>query len=271
VPWTEANKFIKSKSEGMPSHIDSLVDSLSSGKGMKAAMHEVNLVLERQKKGETGGELQGSCGNGSAMRVAPLGAFLAPIWHGDEENWSECAKLCDYEKRLVAEAALQAEVTHCHPEGIAGAIAITSLAHNVTEMMMQEDQAYGLNYPNFDRILFQNLLRRVPQGQVRDGIEKARDLAYDVPIGKVIQILGNGTHVTCQDTVPLCCYLAIKHLALSKASPDLYEKAIIETSMAFGDVDTNCAIVGGIVGIVCQPPEKWSQFCKPMEGIANEA
>ena len=61
----------------------------------------------------------------------------------------------------------------------------------------------------------------------------------------------------------------IKHLALNRTSPELYEKAIIETSMAFGDVDTNCAIVGGIVGIVCPPPEKWSQFCKPMDDVRD--
>jgi hypothetical protein len=58
-------------------------------------------------------------------------------------------------------------------------------------------------------------------------------------------------------------------LALNKKSSDLYEKAIIETSMAFGDVDTNCAIVGGVIGIVCPPPDKWSQFCKPMEGVCH--
>lgn len=263
VPWTEANKFVKSKSEGMPSHIDSLVDSLSKGKDMKAAMHEVNLVLERQKKGETGGELQGSCGNGSAMRVAPLGAFLAPDYHGDEENWSEGSHLCDYEKKVISEAALQAEVTHCHPEGIAGAIAITTLSHNVTDAVIRGH----LDYPNMDKIYYQNLLRCTLKGQVWDGINKAKDLPYDMPIGKVIQILGNGTHVTCQDTVPLCCYLAIKHLALNRASTEMYEKAIIEMSMAFGDVDTNCAIVGGILGVVCPPPVKWSQFCTPMDDV----
>jgi len=263
IPWPVANKFIKPKSEGMPSHIDSLVDSLSQGKDTKAAMHEVNLVLERQKKGETGGELQGSCGNGSAMRVAPLGAFLAPTWHGDEDAWSEGSSLCGFEKRIVSEAALQAEVTHCHPEGIAGSIAVTTLSHNVTDAAINN----YLDYPNQDKIFYQNLLRLTLKGQVWNGIAKARDLPYDMPISKVIQILGNGTHVTCQDTVPLCCYLVIKHLTLNGKSPELYEKAIIETSMAFGDVDTNCAIVGGIIGVVSPPPEKWSQFCQPMEGV----
>lgn len=51
----------------------------------------------------------GSCGNGSAMRVAPLGAFFAdaPV------------------EKVAAEAARSAEVTHCYPEGKAGAAAVS--------------------------------------------------------------------------------------------------------------------------------------------------
>jgi len=258
VPWKDANKFIK-KVEGMPSHIDSLVDSLAKGKGFKAAIHEVNLVLERQKKGDEGKPLEGSCGNGSAMRVAPLGAFMGEHFADDAVVDVTC-NLTHSEKKLVVEAFLQAEVTHCHPEGIAGSIAIAGLARLVTKqlLMPKEDMTTGQFY--------RDLLRIVPAGQVSTGIEKAKDLPMNMPIGKVIEILGNGTHVTCQDTVPLCCYLAIKHLGTGKVE-DMYEKAIIETSMAFGDVDTNCAIVGGIVGIVSPVPKKWSRFCQPMEDV----
>src|SRR5262249_21925280 len=49
----------------------------------------------------------GSCGNGVAMRVAPIGAFFA-----------------DDLDRCVKEARLSAEITHMHEEGIAGAIAV---------------------------------------------------------------------------------------------------------------------------------------------------
>ncbi|WP_375743408.1 ADP-ribosylglycohydrolase family protein [Corallococcus interemptor] len=56
-------------------------------------------------------EGQGSMGNGAAMRVAPLGAYFA----GDLP-------------RVVAEARASAEVTHMHPEGQAGAIAIAVAA-----------------------------------------------------------------------------------------------------------------------------------------------
>jgi ADP-ribosylglycohydrolase len=46
----------------------------------------------------------GSFGNGAAMRVAPLGAFFAE---------ASVETVCE-------QARLSAEVTHCHPEGIAG-------------------------------------------------------------------------------------------------------------------------------------------------------
>jgi len=258
VPWNDANKIIK-KSEGMPSHIDSLVDSLSKGKDFKSAMSDVNVALNKQLQEQLNRVKEGSCGNGSAMRVAPLGAFMAEHF-SDDSAWDENFGTSLAEKKLIIEAFLQAEVTHCHPEGIAGSIAITGLARMVTKQLMFPQE--GCNIDRF----YENLLRIVPQGQVHEGIVKARTLPLDLPVGKVIEILGNGTHVTCQDTVPLCCYMALKHLSLDKVE-DMYEKAIIETSMAFGDVDTNCAIVGGVVGIVSPPPEKWVKFCQPMEGV----
>ncbi|MBZ0286172.1 MAG: ADP-ribosylglycohydrolase family protein, partial [Anaerolineae bacterium] len=50
---------------------------------------------------------KGSFGNGGAMRVAPLGAYFA-----------------DDLEAVVTNARLSAEITHAHPEGIAGAIAV---------------------------------------------------------------------------------------------------------------------------------------------------
>lgn len=256
TPWKDANKFIK-KSEGMPSHIDSLVDSLSKGRNFKTAMHEVNIVLEKAKKDNAGKELVGSCGNGSAMRVAPLGAYLADqsISDGppDKYGFTPC------ELNFMIQAKLQAEVTHDHEEGVAGSIAVTALTYWLTKGVINKQM------PTAEQ-LYYDLLRCTPEGQVRQGIEKAQSLKFDLPIGKVIEVLGNGTHVTCQDTVPLCCYLTIKHLSLDKIE-EMYEKAIIEASMAFGDVDTNCAIIGGMLGVVSPPPDKWKRFCQPMEGV----
>lgn len=257
VHWSTANKIIK-KAEGMPSHIDSLVDSLTTGRGFKDAMKDVNKRLQEQRDAIKGQRLEGSCGNGSAMRVAVLGAYLAendkmPDTKIDEEEFSR------KDKNLITEAVLQAEVTHCHPEGIAGSIAITKLANLITEGEITKLKLTAQEY-------YQELLRIVPPGQVRDGIDRASKLAKDLPVGKVIEVLGNGQHVTCQDTVPFCCYEVIKHLFLTDPY-EMYEKAIIETSMAFGDVDTNCAIVGGCIAIVSPPQYEWVNFCQPMEGV----
>ena len=262
VPWTVANKFLKPKLEGVSSHIDSLVDSLSKGKDIQTAMHEVNVVLKLQSMADGNEELQGSCGNGSAMRVAPLGAFIAT-------DWARCIQpqqltsdgFYPFEKKIIVEAMRQAEVTHCHPEGVAGSIAVTLLSFLITEAVMKE-YSHPISY------YYTGLLHCTPNGQVWDGIAKARDLPLDMPIGKVIQILGNGTHVTCQDTVPFCCYMAIKAMSNYPNNKEkIFEQIIIETSMAFGDVDTNCAIVGGIIANAAPPPDKWIKFCKPIEGI----
>jgi ADP-ribosylglycohydrolase len=257
IHWSTANKIIK-KAEGMPSHIDSLVDSLATGRGFKDAMVDVNKKLQEQKAAIQNKRLEGSCGNGSAMRVAVLGAYLAendkmPDTNIIGEEFSRKDKI------LITEAVLQAEVTHCHPEGIAGSIAITKLAN-----LIATGEITGLKLTAQE--YYQELLRIVPPGQVRDGIERASKLPLDLPVGKVIEVLGNGQHVTCQDTVPFCCYEVIKHLFVSDRK-DRYEKAIIETSMAFGDVDTNCAIVGGCIAISADVPEKWINFCQPMEDV----
>ena len=60
-----------------------------------------------QKVAATTFEGQGSLGNGAVMRAAPLGAFFA------------------HDLLLAMEqAALSAAITHSHPEGIAGAVAV---------------------------------------------------------------------------------------------------------------------------------------------------
>jgi ADP-ribosylglycohydrolase len=65
---------------------------------------------------------------------------------------------------------------------------------------------------------------------------------FDVSIAPIVRELGNGSRITCQDTVPFCLWAAARHL-------DDYEAALVTTIRAGGDIDTNCAIVGGIVSL----------------------
>lgn len=53
----------------------------------------------------------GSFGNGAAMRITPVGAYFA-----------------DDLEAVVKQAHLSAQITHSHPEGAAGAIAVAPLS-----------------------------------------------------------------------------------------------------------------------------------------------
>ena len=152
----------------------------------------------------------GSCGNGAAMRVAPLGA-----WFFDDLDLA------------AGQAARSAEVTHRHPEGIAGAVAV-ALAASI---------AAGPRITPAE--LIDGVRQYLPAGQVRDGVERAAGLLGRT-IAEAGYELGNGARVTAQDTVPFAIWSAATHL-------DDYPAAIRSCVEIGGDVDTMAAIVGGIV------------------------
>jgi ADP-ribosylglycohydrolase len=160
-----------------------------------------------------GGE--GSCGNGAAMRVAPLGAYFA-----------------DAPQRAAEEAVASAEVTHAHPEGIAGAVAVAVAAsHAAATRIAGSTPSAGA--------FIDAVLRQVPQGRVRAGLSRAR-LMLSVSVAEAAYELGNGEQVTAQDTVPFTVWVAARFLAD-------YPAAIRACVEAGGDADTTSAIVGGIV------------------------
>ncbi len=156
---------------------------------------------------------RGSFGNGAAMRVAPLGAYFA-----------------DDLREVVRQAHLSAVVTHAHPEGIAGGIAVAVAAALV---------ASGVQFSN-SREFIEAVLGFVPASEVQAGLRTAVELPANTNADQAAQALGNGSCVTAQDTVPFCVWAAGRHL-------DDYEEALWQTVSVLGDMDTNCAIVGGIL------------------------
>ncbi len=166
---------------------------------------------------------QGSFGNGGAMRVAPLGAYFA-----------------DDLERVVVEARRSASVTHAHPEGQAGSVAI-AIAAAVAWQTREASEGQARER------LWVEVLARTPAGETRAGIERAHALGPDTPITAVVDRLGNGSKVSSQDTVPLCLWAIGKHLRD-------YELALWTTVGALGDRDTTCAIVGGVVALASDEP-----------------
>lgn len=170
---------------------------------------------------------EGSMGNGAAMRAAPIGAYFA-----------------DSSPTLIAEAVRSAEVTHSHPEGIAGAIAVAAAAGWACRQQIANPLAPDL---------FENVLDATPPSDVRIGIERARNLRNETSFERVVGILGNGSRVTARDTVPFCLWCVNRH-------PTNFVEALWTAYSAHGDIDTNGAIVGGIVALAAGSaslPEKW--------------
>jgi ADP-ribosylglycohydrolase len=172
---------------------------------------------------------QGSMGNGAAMRVAPLGAYFA-------ENL----------ETVVAEARASAGVTHAHPEGIAGGIAIAVAAAWAWRVGAgQERHAPGR--------LIEVALEHTPVGETRTGMERGLAIGPETSPDAAARWLGSGYQVTSPDTVPFTLWCADRSL-------ESFEEAMWTTLVGLGDRDTTCAIVGGIVALATGPqsiPKEW--------------
>ena len=177
---------------------------------------------------------KGSFGNGSAMRVAPVGAYFAD----------------DFET-LIRQAELSASVTHSHAEGIAGAIAVALAA-----ALAWKSKASPMSARQF----LSEICDWTPPSEVREGIARACDLSAATTVERAVDILGNGSKVIAQDTVPFCVWIAAHHRGD-------YEEALWTTVSGLGDRDTTCAIVGGIVVMstgVESIPKPWIEAREPI-------
>ncbi|MFI6481003.1 ADP-ribosylglycohydrolase family protein [Nonomuraea sp. NPDC050663] len=172
---------------------------------------------------------RGSWGNGAAMRVAPLGAWFA----GDLAL-------------AVRQAESSALVTHTHPEAVAGAVAVAVAAAVASTGAALSPGAF-----------LDEVLAHTPASLVRDGGQEARRLLTVRDPVVAARALGNGRQVSAQDTVPFTLWAAACHL-------DDFERAFWATASAGGDVDTTCAIVGGILGARTRPPRPWLESCEPL-------
>lgn len=169
----------------------------------------------------------GSLGNGAAMRVAPLGAYFA------EEM-----------DTLVESARLSAQVTHLHPQGQAGAVAIAIAASLV------------LHRPEAALDDLQEVASRAQDDELEAALKLAATLDGVSP-QEAGERLGTGRQVRALDSVPYALWCAFSHLAN-------FEEAISTAIEGFADfdadADTICAMIGGIVSLTCSPdtiPPQW--------------
>ncbi|MFI2351143.1 ADP-ribosylglycohydrolase family protein [Streptomyces sp. NPDC019443] len=192
----------------------------------------VNRMLRLVREGgdwrELAAELfngQGSWGNGSAMRIAPLGAWYA----SDPEQATHQAEISSY-------------TTHQHREAVVGAMAVAAAA------------AIAANPagPPGPAELLDGVVALVPRSAVGAGLRRARDMLDYDDAGTVAAVLGSGRRTSAHDTVPFALWSAARSLGD-------FERVFWTTAQVGGDVDTTCAIACGVVaaGKSGQPPAAW--------------
>ncbi|MFC9468666.1 ADP-ribosylglycohydrolase family protein [Streptomyces coelicoflavus] len=193
----------------------------------------VNRLLRLVREGGDWRELaaalfngQGSWGNGAAMRIAPLGA-----WYADDPE------------QATHQAEISAYPTHQHREAVVGAMAVAAAA------ALAADPAG----PPGAHALLDGVIALVPKSAVGAGLRRARDMLDYGDAATVAAVLGCGRRTTAHDTVPFALWSAARALGE-------YETAFWTTAQVGGDVDTTCAIVGGVVaaGKAGAPPAEWA-------------
>ncbi|MFF7180959.1 ADP-ribosylglycohydrolase family protein [Streptomyces sp. NPDC008121] len=168
---------------------------------------------------------QGSWGNGAAMRIAPLGA-----WYADDPE------------QATHQAEISAYTTHQHREAVVGAMAVAAAAALVADPAG----------PPTPTDLLDGVVALVPRSAVGAGLRRARDMLDYGDAGTVAAVLGSGRRTSAHDTVPFALWSAARALGD-------YERMFWTTAQVGGDVDTTCAIAGGVVasGTAGAPPAAW--------------
>lgn len=180
-------------------------------------------VLARIEAGEDWREVAassfggtGSYGNGAAMRAAPVGAYFR-----------------DDLDVVVEQATRSAQVTHLHPEGIAGAVAVAVAAAHASRCRQRGQRPAHAEF-------LAAVIEQLPESEVRSKLARAQALERIASLDQAIALLGNGTLISAQDTVPYALWCCAQSL-------DDYPAALWLAADAGGDRDTLCAIVGGVV------------------------
>ncbi|MBO1335793.1 ADP-ribosylglycohydrolase family protein [Streptomyces sp. VRA16 Mangrove soil] len=175
---------------------------------------------------------QGSWGNGASMRIAPLGAYYA-----------------DDPEQATHQAEISAYPTHQHREAVVGAMAVAAAA-----ALVADPQG-----PPTPHALLDGVIALVPRSAVQAGLRRAKDMLDYGDAATVAAVLGSGRRTTAHDTVPFALWSAARGLGD-------FEDAFWSTAQVGGDLDTTCAIVGGVVasGKGGAPSAEWLRRTEPL-------
>ena len=177
-------------------------------------------VMKRISSNIPAGEVgTDSWGNGAAMRVAPIGFFF----HDDR-------------KKLIDAAISSAEITHKHPDGVAGAIAQASAVAYAARLALLGDEISAEDF--IDEII--GSIETISTPFVSE-LNKLKDIEPDgIERGIEFLISNFSRDVSATGAVPA----AIGAFLLSKG----FDEAVIIAVNSGGDTDTTGAMTGAIAG-----------------------
>jgi len=168
----------------------------------------------------------GSLGNGSAMRVAPVGLLYSSDW-----------------AKLRETAYKSSSITHCHELGKEGA-ALQAYA-----------VALAFNTPSdeeIDQEAFLFKLQDFAQNQLyEEKVAQIRELLGEQDRARVVAVLENG--IEAPRSVPTAIYCFLLH-------PKSYKDSVIYAISLGGDTDTIASMAGAISGAylgIEAIPEDW--------------
>ncbi len=182
-------------------------------------------------------EGMGSMGNGASMRVGPIGAYYY-------DNLNE----------VKHQAKLSAEITHSNIEGITGAIAVSIATALATKFNIESTEVSPKNF-------IESIIKELPDSDTKSKVNKSLSVPYSYNIETVRNILGDGTKIMVQDTVPFSIWCAAHNL-------NAFDEALWKAVSILGDRDTICAIVAGITIMSCDEksiPKDWQNSVEKFE------
>jgi len=187
-----------------------------------------------------------SFGNGSAMRVSPCGWAM---------NCGFCARTGMWPTNGREMAKTSAAVTHDHPEGIKGAMAVADAIFMARLYCGKwESDGSGLIYPTIE--------------DLKKGIREHTEQEYGYDLSRTLNEIRPAYcfNETCQETVPQAITAFLE-------STD-YEDAIRNAISLGGDSDTLAAITGSIAEAAYGVPQwimdkAWSYLDEPLREVCR--
>jgi len=156
----------------------------------------------------------------------------------------------------AAEADRSAAVTHHHAEGRAGAIAVAVAAAWAWQHRSDDRQADPLD-------MLRTAVARLDDSEIRRALTAIAEIGLDAAPRKIAGVFGSGHYITAHDTAPFCLWCAARHI-------DDYPEALWTAAEVGGDIDTTCAIIGGIVSQSVGPdgiPPHWRSTREPLPAV----